>query len=499
MKIKLSKLFTPNLLILYLVLILGSFLRIQGALTNSFAFTYDVGRDMLALWDIVYSHHPVLIGPTTGIPGVFYGPWWYYMLAPFFFIFQGDPQGIAIIMAVFGVLSIILSYFVGKKISGEFLGLAFAAVVSVSPMMISLSSQIWNPNIAPVPVLFILFLLAEIYTNKKINLVYYFCLGALMSLMLDIELVFGFLFIIGMLIAILIVKRIKLSLKAVILYLMGFILVLLPRIMFDIRHNFLMANSFITYFKNGAEPQSLGFMELVNSRLAVFFGDYTATVGGGNKIIGLIILLYTIIVIVIYFSKAKDLEKTFIKISTTVLSVFILGTIFFSHDIWSHYLVGLPVFYILLFVIATGIIAIKDKRQVPLLIIVIVCLINFNPISFVSNFGKPLWVGDASVYRNQLNVIDYVYKSANGKDFKYVVYTPPVHDYTYQYLFKWYGPKNYKYAPVEKSNLAFFIIEPDLSNPGRVADWLKARVGDGKVVSSKVLKGGITVQTRVNK
>ena len=74
---------------------------------------------------------------------------------------------------------------------------------------------------------------------------------------------------------------------------------------------------------------------------------------------------------------------------------------------------------------------------------------------------SPLWVGNASVYRNQLSVIDYAYGQANGRAFKYVVYTPPVFDYTYRYLFKWYGPNKYGYAPNDNAHLAYFIIEPD--------------------------------------
>ena len=76
--------------ILILVIAVGAFLRLQGVFTNSFAFTYDVGRDMLALWNIAIVHKIPLIGPIIGgnsasdLPGIFYGPWWYYFLTPFF-------------------------------------------------------------------------------------------------------------------------------------------------------------------------------------------------------------------------------------------------------------------------------------------------------------------------------------------------------------------------------------------------------------------------------
>ena len=68
---------------LAVAVILGSYLRFQGVFTNSFAFTYDVGRDMLALWDITHFVDLPFIGPTTGLPGLFYGPWWYWLLSPF--------------------------------------------------------------------------------------------------------------------------------------------------------------------------------------------------------------------------------------------------------------------------------------------------------------------------------------------------------------------------------------------------------------------------------
>ena len=139
--------FKKELVILFLLVIVGSFLRLQGVLTNSFAFTYDVGRDMLALQNIVVNHDLMFIGATTGIPGVFYGPWWYYMLVPFFII--------------------IVSYILGKKIDGIFLGLGLAAFVSVSPVLVSLSVQIWNPNIAPLFVMLTLYCLYKIYKFEK--------------------------------------------------------------------------------------------------------------------------------------------------------------------------------------------------------------------------------------------------------------------------------------------------------------------------------------------
>src|ERR1035437_6914212 len=128
---KISFLLKKEYLILYFIIFVGSLIRFPGIFTNSFAFTYDVGRDMIALWNIAYLHKIPLIGATTGLPGVFYGPWWYYLLTPFFIVASGDPQGIAFVMSLIGILSIVFAFILGKRLGENFLGLSLALMISV--------------------------------------------------------------------------------------------------------------------------------------------------------------------------------------------------------------------------------------------------------------------------------------------------------------------------------------------------------------------------------
>lgn len=249
---RMKGLIRKDLLILYLIVLLGSFLRLQGVFTNSFAFTYDVGRDMLALWDIVYFHKITLIGATTGLPGIFYGPWWYFLLTPFFIIFSGNPQGIALTMGLIGTASIIPGYFLGKRLGGKFLGLAIAGLISISPNLISLAAQIWNPNIAPFFVILILLLLSRIYlSDKKEKSKYYFLLGFLLAFNADLEIVFGLLLSIGIVLSLIFTLKRKISLKNIVFLVSGGIVVLSPRIFFELRHQFLMTKSLFGFFAKG--------------------------------------------------------------------------------------------------------------------------------------------------------------------------------------------------------------------------------------------------------
>src|SRR3989338_419384 len=146
-----------ELLILYLIIFLGLFLRVQGIFTNSFAFTYDVGLDMLAVSDIVHLGKILLIGQTTGLPGLFYGPWWYYILIPPFVLASGDPAGVALFIALSGAVTVLLGFKLGKGIGGTVLGLVFASFLSFSPVMVGLTSQILKLSLV------CFFLLAQLF------------------------------------------------------------------------------------------------------------------------------------------------------------------------------------------------------------------------------------------------------------------------------------------------------------------------------------------------
>ena len=204
-----------KLVIIFLlaIVLIGAYLRLDGDFKNSFAFTYDVGRDMLALWNIVNLHRISLIGFTTGLPGVFYGPTWYLLLLPFFVIVGGNPQGIAFSIAILGIIAICLGYLFGRKVGGDFLGLTFAALISVSSGTIL--NQIWNPDVAPLFIICLLLVLYKIYSDKIPKIKYFFLIGFLLALISDLEIVFGFTLLIGIVLSIAFIINKKIKLKSI--------------------------------------------------------------------------------------------------------------------------------------------------------------------------------------------------------------------------------------------------------------------------------------------
>jgi hypothetical protein len=131
------------------------------------------------------------------------------------------------------------------------------------------------------------------------------------------------------------------------------------------------------------------------------------------------------------------------------------------------------------------------------MLVILTNFISIKPLDVLDILSKPKWPGDIAVFRNQLSVLDHVYREANGRDFNYIAYTPPLHDYTWRYLFYWYGRTKYSYSPsTGKKDLYYVIIEPDYEVPGRIKLWLEQREGDGVVQKDETVISGVRVQTR---
>lgn len=482
------------------ITILAIVLRIQNVLTSSFAYTYDVGRDLLALQSIVETHKVPLIGPTTGLSGLFYGPTWYLLLLPSFLLSHGDPTGVLLFIGLLGVATVWMGWLIGKKLGGNVLAVSISFLMAISLPLRSVSQQIWSPNIIPFFVSVCVYAILVTLNEKRKMLTYFwfFVLGVSLGIIFDNEIVFGTLFATGFCLGLILIGREKYTLKSWISLIGGFFFLGLPRIIFELRHDFLMTRALLSAFTTPDPKRS--FIEFSVTKapriLGQFYDLWNTTLSARFSFVGVILLL----AVIVYMLKQKHVPKEIhlIKIiSLSVIGVCIVGMMFLK-DFWGHFVIGVPVFYILLASIALVEIGKIKKYGGPVLLSIGVLLFLANiTTTDVSLATHATWEGDAAVYRNQVAVMDYVYKQAAGEKFKYIAYTPTVYDYTYRYLFSWYGKKTYGYVPEpEKSDTLFVIMEPDFEHPERLTDWIDLRKNDGHIQTDQVVKGGIRVQKR---
>lgn len=498
---------TKKIAFLGFAFLIGAWFRIKGILDGSFSFTYDVGRDLLAVKSIIENHDLVLIGATSGLEGLFYGPWWYYFLTIPFVFTDGNPQGIVLAFTFIGAANIVLAFFIGRSLGGNLLGILWASFIAISPSLISSSSQLWNPNIIPTLVLLSVWLIQKIFIVQDVKTWTWIALGIILILVVEMEIVFGVLFFLSIFLSAIVFLRQKIVgsshfMKNSFFFIFGVFIVELPRIIFEIRHSFLMTKKIINHFfelSTPAQTASIFSKARITEAQMIFEKTWTETIAGGNHLVGALLLVIFVLSCVIYYSKASISEKLILRISLVTSFVFFFGFLFFSQGIWGHYLVGLPILFTLIAGIAVSLVFRNFPFPKTIVIILLsIFLINIWSSRIIESLYLPTWEGDPSVYRNQLAIIDYVYKEADGKRFKYVLYTPPVHDYTYRYLFSWYGEAKYGYIPDDNQrDLFFFIIEPDDLYPHRLIDWLTYRQFDGKIIKEEEIRSGIIVQTRI--
>ncbi len=128
--------FFRNNWLLILIILLGLFFR-TFQIVERFEFAHDGDLYSWIIKDMVVDHHFRLIGQLTTAPGVFIGPSFYYLLTPFFVLFNMDPVGTLIPITILGVLTIFSYYIVFSRLFSKNTGLiaAFLHAVLLSPVI----------------------------------------------------------------------------------------------------------------------------------------------------------------------------------------------------------------------------------------------------------------------------------------------------------------------------------------------------------------------------
>lgn len=220
------------------IIVLSAYLRLFK-ISQYMTFLGDEGRDVLIARDILHGDF-TLLGPRSSAADFFYGPVYYYFITPFLWLFKMDPVGPAVMVALLGIATVFLLYFVGRKFFGPTAGLLASLLYSISPLVIAYSRSSWNPNPLPFVALLSLYILYRGVVEKswKKMLFVGFLLGIAMQLqylaMFLATIIFFYVLISGF------INKNKLK-KFVVYYFcigVGFLVGFSPFLAFELRHNF---------------------------------------------------------------------------------------------------------------------------------------------------------------------------------------------------------------------------------------------------------------------
>lgn len=468
--LKKSKVF---LLLFILSIILSFIIVVKPIISGNIPFWYDPGRDLLLAWDNL--RKPTLIGPTTGIQGVFYGPFWIWLLSIALLISK-DPRIVDFIVLTipyFTILTLILwglsKNIFNKKISYS---LWLLLILSCS----NYANQIWSPNLAPLVFLIICFLIVSTdLINTKVkyqNLIFLgmltsFLLSFLFSLTMVVPVSVAIYFLINFLICLVIQKNniwqlIKKWTLINISYFSGVVICLLPTILFEVKHGFNQTKALLNNLTQGYINKTTMVAGGLNQKESVneFISRLAVLTHLSNNIFILVvsvIVLYLIWQLVKKKIIFKDLElRILLFIFTTSLSFFL---IFFTskNPVFGYRFTGVEILSLFLI----GLTAKKIKIAEKLLFFGAILYLFINLYSFINSFNK---INTSSDLASRVYIVNLIYKDAGKNPFAYYAKNAAIYTFDYDYLFRWIS-KKYGFLPennLEKAKSVYLIIPKEL-------------------------------------
>lgn len=229
-----NKRITVPVLCLIISLAIGAYLRLHN-ISQYMTFLGDEGRDVLVVKRMIVDHKFTLLGPTASVGGFFMGPIYYYFMLPFLWLWNLDPVGPAIMVALFGLLTVLLVYLLGQALFDSWVGLMAAVLYSFSPFIIAYSRSSWNPNIVPFFATLLMYSLWRFYESRRMR--WLFVSGVCIGIGVQLHYVFLFLIPVATIWTAQICRTKQLLLSGLVA-IFGVIVGIAPFLAFEVRHGF---------------------------------------------------------------------------------------------------------------------------------------------------------------------------------------------------------------------------------------------------------------------
>lgn len=164
MRQKLTTFLKSNSLLI-LILLIAAVLRLYR-IDEYMTFLGDEGRDALIVYNILHGKL-TLLGPTASVGGFFMGPAYYYLSAPFLWLFNYNPIGPSVMVAFLSLLTMVLMYRMGRDFFNKPTGIIAVLLYALAPVVIVYSRASWNPNVMPFFTITTLYILYEGIKRNK--------------------------------------------------------------------------------------------------------------------------------------------------------------------------------------------------------------------------------------------------------------------------------------------------------------------------------------------
>ncbi|MEA2056923.1 MAG: hypothetical protein U9O78_04465 [Patescibacteria group bacterium] len=477
----------------FLLFVILSFLLRLVNFQKLLFFTWDQGRDYFAVKQI-FNGNLTLIGPTTGLQGFFLGPLWYYIGLIGFAFGQGSPFFFSLFYVLVTCSAIPLYWIFSKQLfkQNKF-ALLTAIGLSIANSSVYATTRVWNPMIA-VPLMLLVFLFLSQAKKSRLNL----WLGFLfLGFTLQAEFAYA-VFFVAVLFPLVFWLRQKFSLIDYLIAGSALALTLVPQLLFELRHQFIMSQSLLKSFTNkeNSIPWSLHFIQRPRALLITTKQLLTDSSLASWLVFALMFILMLIAVRVI-IKKSEFKWKLLLLLALIPYPFFLIwkgnyGN-FFDYYLTPHFIFLIPL------VIYSLKNLLEKKMFKP------IHLYFFLGMVFSLYYANMSWrffepVNNAG-YLTMNKAIGTIYTWIDQDKVKpgvIRVFTPNAETEHYDALIHYQAKQKGRAIPStvkkEEDKNWYILIEPDYQLKKRLDNWYREATASGKLTRKKKV-GDLTIES----
>lgn len=478
-KVKAKFLLNKEYYLLYFLLIIVFISRHLLIKDGLVPFQFDHGKDSLAVLDMWLNKNPKLVGPWTSIPGLYFGPGWYYLILPSFLLGAWHPLSPVYLMTFLLMLQVMLAY--------RYLGKEEAILMATAPLWIMISTSAWNPFPMTFISLVILIIIKEFKKSKEVQSIKLFIMALVAALAFHFSTAFAIFYPILILFS-LYQHRIKLDCKKILTMLVGYLIPFIPQMIFELRHNFIELRAVLAYLQSG-QTQSFNFAKM-QTVLKTIYDDFKFAVIPSTHFPNLeifdhlFLIFFILLAVSAFFTKrANRIKTTGFKLTLTAEYLFwpvlaLIGYSFLHFNIW--YVLALTP----LFVMFAGDVLRAQSKIVRSTYLVLMFISLFLKVDYFLSTNQYQLSQASSFLSPKINAINLIRSDANGQAFNSYHYAPDIYDFPYQYLYFWQAlngqplPVEFTYQKgetnyiVQKKELLNYFSEQQMSGDAAISYFI---------------------------
>ncbi|OGC92185.1 hypothetical protein A3D85_02750 [Candidatus Amesbacteria bacterium RIFCSPHIGHO2_02_FULL_47_9] len=461
------------------ILLLGAFLRLYK-IDQYMTFLGDEGRDALVMKGIVALKHFPAIGPGTSIGNMYLGPLYYYLAAPSLALFNLSPVGPAVFVALLGLLTVALLWWISRSWFGRWPGLTVSALYALSPTVIIYSRSSWNPNIMA---FFALLTMYGVWNIWRFSRWRWLIISAVSFAFVLNSHYLGFLLLPTILLFLFLSSDKKSNKKY---WLMGFgilILLMSPLVIFDLRHGWQNYSSMKTFFTDRQTTVNFKVYKAVPNLWPIWQDMATSLLAGKNSLVGKWAAFGLFDLAILYAIRRRLSPAAWFVISW--LGFGLIGLGLYKQHIYDHYygFIFPAIFLLLGFVLNQ----LFQKTKLAFMGILLVL-----PLFFVSLQNNPFRNSPNNQLARTIEIANFIKSQSQNSPFNLALLAKNNYDASYRYFMQLNDAPYYTIHDKLTDQL-FVICEQSDCEPINNPLWEIAAFGWSKIDQEWTFPWGVKV------